>query len=287
MTAKTLFTAADGSLNLPDWATDRDPEWLKLMQTLAEDHSDEKVEWVLSCDAEHINSFLGFRHGINTGLTLAQFCKVSADSVSYRRRRGLETNPGQRHLISYDLVVFRRKGKLVVLKYARTKASGEGRLVSGHSIGIGGHLEIEDHVALFANSNNVQLLESIRDGILRERVEELRLFTTADSVFMKDADAHALLEPINFVGLLCDNEDPKKTGDYHVGLISVVFLPDGVEAVTRDASNQFVCAEPLEDALQDPKLERWSVMMAQWLLKVEGRLESIVAQSDVAVTSEA
>lgn len=264
-----------------EWQQNRTPEFHARLRELLSAKDEEKQEWILSCDAAFINEFLGFRHGMNVGLTLEEFCKAAADALSYRRRKGLEVSFDQRHLISYDWVLFLDEQNILrCVRYARTKFSGEQKLVNGHSAGIGGHQEIQSLVIDTATeaASVPDIYQSLWDGIMAERNEEIHL-AHYEGYSIPSALRQDMLERSKFVGFLCDNEDPKKTGDYHIGLVSVLMLPRGVYARTRDASNQYVDAPALNELLEDPKLERWSQISGRYFQGLVGGLEQFVKDS--------
>lgn len=267
------------------WQQDRGVEWHAQMTKLLEATGEEKQEWILSCDASFINGFLGFRHGMNIGLTLGEFLKAGADSLSYRRRKGLESNPEQRHLINYDWIFFHdEQDVLRCVRYARTKFSGEQKLVNGHSAGIGGHQEIQSLIISTeaAEDSVPDMVQTLHDGFMAERIEEIRL-GHYEGYVIPTALHNDLLGVSKFVGFLCDNEDPKKTGDYHVGLVSVIYLPKGVHARTRDASNQYVDAPTLDELLEDPMLERWSQISGRYFQGLVGGINKFLQDSFYAV----
>jgi hypothetical protein len=275
--------------NLPlaatQWQSDRTPEWHANMKALLEVQGEEKQEWILSCDASFINQYLGFRHGMNVGLSMEEFLKAGADALSYRRRKGLESNQDQRHLINYDWFFFMdEQDVLRCVRYARTKFSGEQKLVNGHSAGIGGHQEIQSLIiSTEAAEDSVPDMEqTLRDGIMAERVEEIRL-GHYEGYVIPTALHNDMLEASQFVGFLCDNEDPKRTGAYHIGLVSVVFLPRGVYARTRDASNQYVDAPTLDELLADPILERWSRIAGEYFAALPGGIKKYIEDHFVGI----
>lgn len=227
-----------------------------------------KPEWILSCDASFVNGSMAFQHGVNAGVTLEEFVEAGADNFSFRRREGLERNIGQRHVITYDTIFqYNEAGTgLEVVVYERTKHSGEQTLANGRSIGIGGHVEKADAVHTDSDQNFPDILATIKEGVIRERLEELKLFSR-EGLSISEAAKRTILSDTKFIGFICDNEDPKRTGDYHLGLLSAVVLPKGIRAETRGKSDRFIATMPLEQALEEPTLERWSVMAAKYIIE--------------------
>lgn len=274
-----------------DWLHALTPERRRELDQLLHDSTTEKVEWILSCDAKFINEFLGFGHGINTGISLGGFLHAGADAISYRRRRGLEVNPDQRHLISYDLFCqFNEAGDdIEVVYYGRTKFSGEQKLVNSHSAGVGGHLDWFDQAQdpRAKGLDAPRVLLSVGEGISRERLEEILLKARDGKSFKTAQEVKEALSPSSFLGFLCDNEDPKKTGDFHVGLVSVVLLPRGWYGVINDKSNVALPARPLRTVLDDPKAERWTVMVAEFFERLPGGLKQYIENHFFTVVTDA
>lgn len=267
------------------WQQDRNAAFHTRLKELLQVQGEEKQEWILSCDASFINDFLGFRHGMNVGLTLEEFLKAGADSLSYRRRKGLESNIEQRHLINYDWIFFHdEQDVLRCVRYARTKFSGEQKLVNGHSAGIGGHQEISSLILRHDGETGSEpdIEQTMHTGIMAERYEEV-ILGHYEGYVVPTALAQEMLEVSKFVGFLCDNEDPKRTGSFHVGLVSVIYLPKGVYARTRDASNEYVDAPALNELLEDPKLERWSQITGRYFQGLVGGVEKFIQDSFYAV----
>lgn len=269
------------------WLEEKSEQWRKDNLVFHSEVLEEKTEWILSCDAEFINEFLGFRHGINVGLTLNEFLYIARDAISYRRRKGLENNHQQRHLISYDWVMQLNEAgdDIEVVKYGRNKFSGEQRLVLGHSAGIGGHLEwvdqAQDPEARFLKAPRVAL--TVGSGIRRERLEEILLKAREAGRYVSPEQADEFLAVSSFLGFLCDNEDPKKTGDYHIGLVSAVLLPRGVHGVINDKSNTPLPPTTPEELLEDPKAERWTKILAQFFVDYPGGMKAFVEQHFYAI----
>lgn len=267
---------------VPGWVIKRGAEFTKefVKRSTAPD-SIEKDEWVLTIDSSFTNEWLGLKHGINDGMSLEDFVKLGLGHFSFRRRAELENNPEQRHPISYDIIVQLNADSTgyEILVYERTKLAGEERLVGGSSIGIGGHFDKSDirYAEFNTDYDRPDVLATITDGIARERYQELVLISREGYAINERTKQNILNNPLTnrFLGLLCDDEDPKKTGAYHIGLVSMLMLPPGVRAETSGQEERYLASLPLDQILSVPKLERWSVIVAQYLLDNQAELELV------------
>lgn len=258
---------------IPQWVVKRGEEFMREFVKRTVNPSHEKAEWILSCDASFINEFLAMQHGVTTEISLDDFVMLGQGHFSFRQRAQLENDPSQRHLINYDIIIQygedENVDELEILLYERTKLSGEQRLANGRSIGIGGHIEKSDEVHLIDEEESVpDILETIRAGVFRERLEEIVLISR-DGFSIPEYVKRAVLtnpDATRFSGFLCDNEDPKGTGTFHLGIVSFVLLPRGVRAETAGGSDKFIGAYPITKILEEPTLERWSRIIGETMV---------------------
>jgi predicted NUDIX family phosphoesterase len=127
---------------------------------------------------------------------------LSPRHTSYRPRSEMESDPSFKQLIPY--VVFTAsdaKGRRLIFHYTRGKGQGESRLHSKRSIGIGGHICLEDRV----NAAAVPYAEGMR----REIEEEVSI----------GCPFHECL-----VGLINDDETP--VGQVHLGVVHLIELEE-------------------------------------------------------------
>jgi predicted NUDIX family phosphoesterase len=163
----------------------------------------------------------------------------SPQHTSYRPRREVEQDPGFKQLIPY--VIFRYRdpaGRVHVFQYTRGKGQGEGRLHSKKSVGIGGHISIDDSGACQQDAHAAAVYQ---EGMRRELAEEVAI----EAPYAQRC-----------VGLI--NDDSTEVGQVHLGVVHVVDVerpavrplePDIVEAGFR----------PIEDVLNDiAGFETWS-----------------------------
>ena len=146
-------------------------------------------------------------------------------------RAQAETNPAFKQIIPYVVITDGRS----VLHYVRGKKAGEQRLVSKGSIGIGGHINDEDH-SLFAVG-----LQAFQEAVRREVCEELSVQGAFDA------------KPVGLI-----NDDSTEVGRVHFGVVHLLFrTPDKVkkneQVITRV---EFVPIEELKAKRE--QMETWS-----------------------------
>ncbi len=141
---------------------------------------------------EQLGSFQGFSAEVQRYLPAI----LDPKNNSFLARASAETNPAFKQVIPYVVIT---DGKSI-LHYVRGKKAGEQRLVAKGSVGIGGHINDEDHT-LFAFG-----VQAFQDAVKREVCEELSV--------QGDFDAHP-------VGLI--NDDSTEVGQVHFGVVHVLF----------------------------------------------------------------
>src|SRR5208282_1141047 len=145
---------------------------------------------------ERLGVFQGFRTDVNRYLPTI----LDRRNNRFLSRAEAETNPEFKQIIPYVVIT---DGKSI-LHYVRGKKSGEQRLVAKGSIGIGGHINDEDH-SLFAFAFGKQ---AFQDAVKREVCEEL----TVQGEFNPRP-----------AGLI--NDDSTEVGRVHFGVVHVLFRP--------------------------------------------------------------
>jgi predicted NUDIX family phosphoesterase len=158
---------------------------------------------------------------------------LSPKNTAYRPRGEMEENPGFKQLIPYVIFRHRSAGGDQLFQYTRGKGLGESRLHSKRSIGIGGHISVDDRVSADA--------VPYAEGMRRELEEEVFI----DTPFTE----HCL-------GLINDDETP--VGQVHLG---VVHLFDVDQPAVRSRETDILDAgfRPAADLLADlDRFETWS-----------------------------
>ncbi len=135
--------------------------------------------------------------GVSTNVSAFVPRILEAENTRFIPRSAAEDDPSHKQVIPYVLI---RKGDSY-LHYVRGKGSGEKRLVSLGSIGIGGHINHDDQSLFLAG------LEFYEEALQRELHEELRM----DGRF--ETRAIALI-----------NDDSTPVGRVHFGIVHVCEL---------------------------------------------------------------
>lgn len=160
----------------------------------------------------------------------------SSDLLKFTLRESAEKDFTLKQLIPYVLLA--RDGK--VLFYVRGKKSGESRLRSKGSVGIGGHINPQDD-SLFSQGSNA-LLGLYDAAVEREVKEEVSLGTVLSK---------------RVVGFI--NDDREDVGKVHFGVVHLWELGPGEVAKAEDAITKLEFLTP-EEILSRPdvEVESWS-----------------------------
>src|ERR1035437_7323173 len=191
--------------------------------------ADEKVLVFSRLTFERLGVFQGFNADVDRYLPTI----LDPKNNDFLPRAQAETNPDFKQIIPYVVIT---DGKSI-LHYVRGKKSGEQRLVAKGSIGIGGHINDEDH-SLFAFAFGMQ---ASQDAVKREVCEEL----TVQGAFN-----------VRPVGLI--NDDSTEVGRVHFGIVHVLFCtPEEVKKKEQIITLvEFVSIEVLQAKRQ--QMESWS-----------------------------
>jgi predicted NUDIX family phosphoesterase len=189
-----------------------------------------KEEMILVVRRDTIEK-LGMWHGLNFEIDRYLPVLLARENNFFMPRSAAETDPTFKQIIPYVLLIHGGK----VLHYVRGKKSGEQRLVSKGSIGIGGHMNDEDE-GLFALDEEAYL-----EGVRRETCEELKIGTKFKN---------------RVVALL--NDDSNEVGKVHMGVVHIFALEEpNVEKNEAMITNlAFLSPEELHE--RRDLLESWS-----------------------------
>ena len=189
--------------------------------------ADEKVLVFPRSIFEQLGAFQGFRSDIDRYLPAI----LDKKNNSFQPRAQAETNPNFKQIIPYVVIT---DGKSI-LHYVRGKKAGEQRLVAKGSIGIGGHINDEDHT-LFAFG-----LQAFQDAVKREVCEELTVQGTFDA------------KPVGLI-----NDDSTEVGRVHFGVVHVLFrTPENVKKNEQVITQvEFIAIEELKKRRE--QMESWS-----------------------------
>jgi predicted NUDIX family phosphoesterase len=188
---------------------------------------DEKVLVFPRSLFEQLGAFQGFRTDVDRYLPVI----LDKQNNSFQPRALAETDPNFKQIIPYVVIT---DGKSI-LHYVRGKKAGEQRLVAKGSIGIGGHINDEDHT-LFAVG-----LQAFQEAVQREVCEELVVQGTFDA------------KPVGLI-----NDDSTEVGRVHFGVVHVLFrTPDQVKKNEQVITQmEFLSIDELK-AKRD-QMETWS-----------------------------
>ena len=174
---------------------------------------------------------LGVFQGFNAGADRYLQAILDPQNNSFMSRAKAETDPQFKQVIPYVLIT---DGKSI-LHYVRGKKAGEQRLVAKGSLGIGGHINDEDHT-LFAFG-----LQAFQDAVKREVCEELSI--------QGEFNARP-------VGLI--NDDSTEVGSVHFGVVHILrCAPEQVKKNEQVITQmEFVRIEELKAKRE--QMETWS-----------------------------
>jgi len=176
---------------------------------------------------EQLGVFQGFSTDVDRYLPTI----LDKKNNSFQPRAKAETDPNFKQIIPYVVVT---DGKSI-LHYVRGKKAGEQRLVAKGSIGIGGHINDEDH-SLFAVG-----LQAFKEAVKREVCEELAIQDEFDA------------KPVGLI-----NDDSTEVGRVHFGIVHVLFrTPEKVRKNEQVITQlEFIPVEKLKARRE--QMESWS-----------------------------
>ena len=189
--------------------------------------ADEKVLVFPRSLFEQLGIFQGFNADVDRYLPAI----LEAKNNSFMLRAHAETNPAFKQVIPYVVITDGQS----VLHYVRGKKAGEQRLVAKGSVGIGGHINDEDH-SLFAFG-----LQAFQDAVKREVSEELSIQGEVDP------------QPVGLI-----NDDSTEVGRVHFGVVHVLFRqPEQVKKNEQVITQmEFIPIEELKAKRE--QMETWS-----------------------------
>jgi predicted NUDIX family phosphoesterase len=184
---------------------------------------------------------LGIFHGFTPELDRYLPSLLARENNFFAPRSAAENDSSLKQIIPYALI----SGQGKILRYKRGKASGEKRLVSKGSIGIGGHMNDQDE-GLFALDRDAYLA-----GVQREIDEEIQI---------PNPRSHRI------VGLI--NDDSTEVGRVHLGVVHVVELSVPEAAKRESAITEVGFLTPRELQAERETLETWSQICLDHLEKI-------------------
>lgn len=189
--------------------------------------ADEKVLVFPRSLFEQLGVFQGFNQEVSRYLPVI----LEARNNRFMSRAQAETNAEFKQIIPYVVITDGRS----VLHYVRGKKAGEQRLVAKGSVGIGGHINDEDHT-LFEFG-----LQAFQAAVRREVCEELSI--------------QGEINP-RPVGLI--NDDSTEVGRVHFGVVHVLLCrPEDVKKKEQVITQVEFVPIPELKAKRD-QMETWS-----------------------------
>jgi len=172
---------------------------------------------------------------------------------SFLRRSDAETDPSHKQIIPYAL--FQSGDRF--LHYVRGTSTGEQRLASKGSIGIGGHVNAEDYHASGSLGRELYLA-----GVAREIAEEIQIGCGYEQ---------------SIVGLI--NDDTTEVGRVHLGIVHLFTLESAEVTSNEDGitSLSFLTREELMERANGGFLESWSRLILE-------NLDRVLASAAVGVS---
>ena len=180
---------------------------------------------------------LGHFQGFSTDVERYLTPLLTSGQLSYKPRGAMEEDPSFKQLIPYVLFRYRNtNGDESLFSYLRGGSSGEARLKSKRSVGVGGHISTLDHVDELSGADDVY-----RRGLERELEEEVAI----DSAYQESQ-----------VGLINDDETP--VGKVHLGVVHIFDL-EAPKVSPREESLADAQFLPVEQVLESlDQYESWS-----------------------------
>lgn len=136
------------------------------------------------------------------------------------------------------------------IRYTRTPAGGEARLHGRVSVGLGGHIDLQDVETL---GEAIDLVRTLEKAANRELIEEL-------------GDVEIVSK--EWVGLLVENDSA--VGRVHIGMIGLWRLQSPPAATAEDAIGDVSLSSLSDLKANAERLETWSAMLLPWLRDVIG-----------------
>jgi predicted NUDIX family phosphoesterase len=201
-----------------------------------------KEEMILVVRRETIEK-LGIWQGLNFNVERYLPVLLARENNFFMARSAAENDPAFKQIIPYVLLVHGGK----VLRYVRGKKSGEQRLVSKGSIGIGGHMNEQDEGFFALNE------EAYMEGVRREVSEELKIGTSYRN---------------RVVALL--NDDSNDVGRVHMGVVHVFELDEPAVEKNEAMITNLAFLSPEELRGRREILESWSQICLDALGEVLG-----------------
>lgn len=247
---------------------------------------------------EHILAFrndalvsLGLKEGFNP-ISKSKWDVISMQlngATEIRRRKELESDLSMKQMLPY-LLFYRidAEGTVRYFTYQRGKGIGEDRLLGNASIGVGGHVEVEDLVTV---NSILDINLVLQRNALRETLEELKIFRVdldeEDYETFEDSIAARIADHGQAIGLLFDHSND--VGQYHLGIVYAIDLGENLYAEIKEKELKFLGWNTHTELTQLPvTFESWSKLVIDNLMVTkEVDVNLVGAINEVIGTHEA
>ena len=200
--------------------------------------ADKMAEHILCFRTELLQELRPFQ-GLSTEVDRYFPAVVTPPNSAYVVRRDAEEDPSLKQIIPYVLFVYENR----ILSYLRGKGGSEKRLHQLRSVGIGGHIAVEDNTLFNTPHDPVGYYDAMR----REVSEEVQIDCTDE-----EAPCVALI-----------NDDSNDVGKVHFGVVHLIRL--STSEVSKKES--FITQASLVDIRKAVKgmerYETWSQLCLQ------------------------
>ncbi len=176
---------------------------------------------------DELGAFEGLAHEVERYLPRL----LDPASNYFLQRDEAEHDPSRKQIISY--AIFHHGGR--VLRYFRSKKTGEQRLAAKASLGIGGHINTEDA------AGQGMSLAAYMAGVEREIAEELKISGGWRQ---------------RIVALL--NDESNEVGQVHLGVVHCVELDTDAVESNEDSIADIAFMTPEALRAERDRLETWS-----------------------------
>ena len=184
------------------------------------------------------------------------FLRRAQASLWIGQREGLEQNEAFGQLLPYVVLYSFHEGELRFFTYQRGKGVGESRLAGNFSIGIGGHVDLED---IQSKNSVIDVLGTINNAMAREVEEEIKFSDGLGN------ELKPQLKPV-FFGVINDETDP--VGRVHYGALYGIKVPHDIVVECRE--EELVTIGMLNRAqlsglhtTTGKRLENWSLIVGK------------------------
>jgi predicted NUDIX family phosphoesterase len=195
---------------------------------------DEEVLVIPAKLLDQLGPFSGFQPNVERYLPSI----LDRGNQSFRPRSLVETDPSYKQLIPYVILECSDANETRIFQYTRGKGQGEKRLHALRSIGIGGHISVEDAAGD----------DWYKNGMQRELDEEVSIECSGQQ---------------RIVGLIYD--DSTEVGRVHLGIVHIMQLTCCKVQSKEDQleSSGFQCVNIMKSELES--FENWSQLCIKHL----------------------